>query len=218
MSTPTPPPGYGPQDPNQPGQYGQYGQPGQQPGYGQPQPPQYGQQPGYGQQPAQYGQQPGYGQPNYPQQYGQPQYGQSGYGQSGYGAPVGNLAEWPVRVGGSLIDGVLVAVPYALGLFLGRSLGNVFLLLFLLVALGVAIWNVVIQQGNTGQTVGKKVVGIKLVDGDTGRPVGPGKAFLRQITHVLDGAACYVGYLWPLWDEKKQTFADKINNTLVVKV
>jgi uncharacterized RDD family membrane protein YckC len=247
VSTPTPPPGYDPQDPNQqgqpgqqPGQYGQqpeqpgqYGQPGQQPdygqqqpGYGQPQPPQYGQQPPapqYGQEPPapQYGQQPGYGQP--PAQYGQPQYGQQQpgypqqYGQQpGYGAPAGQLADWPLRVGSALIDGLLVAVPYVLSSLLARS-SSILALLFGLVALGVAIWNYVIKQGQTGQTVGKGVVKTKLVDAVTGQPIGPGKAFLRQITHILDGF-CLVGYLWPLWDEKKQTFADKINHTYVVKL
>ncbi|WBQ04619.1 RDD family protein [Kribbella sp. CA-293567] len=233
MSAPTPPPGYGPQDSNQPGQYGQqpgqygqpeqYGQPGQygqpeQPGYGQQ--PQYGQQPGYGQPPAQYGQQAGqYGQPaqaQYGQQPGYPQaYGQQPYG---YGAPTGALAEWPLRVGGALIDSVLVSVPYFLGLMLGRSVHSSLLVIFALVALGLGIWNVVVRQGQTGQTLGKTVVKIKLVDGSTGQPVGPGKALLRQLTHILDSAACYVGYLWPLWDEKKQTFADKINDTLVIKL
>ncbi|MEV6411304.1 RDD family protein [Kribbella sp. NPDC051718] len=241
MSTPTPPPGYGPQDPNQPGQYGQqpeqpgqYGQPPQAPQYGQPgQQPEYGQQPGYGQPPQapQYGEQPGYGQqqPGYgqpPAQYGQPQYGQQQpgypqqqYGQQpGYGAPAGALADWPLRAGGAIIDSLLVAVPYLIGLALGRSVSSIFLLLFSLVAIGVGIWNVVIKQGNEGQTVGKSVVKIKLIDAATGQPVGPAKAFVRQLTHFLDGVVCYVGYLWPLWDEKKQTFADKINNTLVVKL
>jgi uncharacterized RDD family membrane protein YckC len=94
----------------------------------------------------------------------------------------------------------------------------VVLAVFYLIALGLWIWNYVIQQGNTGQTVGKKAVGLKLVDGISGQPLGPGKAFLRQITHVVDGLSCYLGYLWPLWDEKKQTFADKINNTYVIKL
>jgi uncharacterized RDD family membrane protein YckC len=234
VSSPTPPPGYGPQDPQQPGQYGQqpgqygqqpqqpeYGQqPGygaqQQPGYGQPQQPgQYGQQqPGqYGQQPqqpGQYGQQPGqYGQPGYPQQYGQP----------GFGAVPGNLAAWPNRVGGALIDGLLIGVPYGIGgAFAGNNDLIIVTLIFYLIGLGLAIWNVVIRQGNTGQTIGKQALGLKLVSADTGQPVGPGKAFLRQLTHILDSAACYIGYLWPLWDEKKQTFADKINNTYVIKL
>jgi uncharacterized RDD family membrane protein YckC len=244
VSTPTPPPGYGHQDPQQQGQYGrpgQYGQPqqpgqygqqpgyggqqqtgyGQQPGYGQQQPGQYGQQPGqYGQaqpgQPGQYGQQPGYGQP-----YGQPGYSQ-GYGQpGGFGAIPGNLAAWPNRVGGALIDGLIIAVPYGIAGALGsgnNSALSILALLFYLAGIGLAIWNVFIRQGSTGQTIGKQVLGLKLIGADTGQPIGAGKAFLRQLTHILDSLACYVGYLWPLWDEKRQTFADKINNTYVVKL
>ena len=33
---------------------------------------------------------------------------------------------------------------------------------------------------------------------------------------MLDGLA-YVGYLWPLWDDERQTFADKILRTGVVR-
>ena len=36
------------------------------------------------------------------------------------------------------------------------------------------------------------------------------------ICHILDGV-CFIGYLWPIWDAKKQTFADKIMNTYVIK-
>jgi len=77
---------------------------------------------------------------------------------------------------------------------------------------------ILIRQGSSGQTVGKQALGLKLVGADTGQPIGAGKTFLRQLTHILDGAACYIGYLWPLWDEKRQTFADKINNTYVIKL
>jgi hypothetical protein len=34
--------------------------------------------------------------------------------------------------------------------------------------------------------------------------------------HWVDQMACYVGYLWPLWDNKRQTFADKIMGTVCV--
>jgi hypothetical protein len=33
----------------------------------------------------------------------------------------------------------------------------------------------------------------------------------------LDSLACYVGWLWPIWDSKRQTFADKIMKTVVVR-
>ena len=42
-------------------------------------------------------------------------------------------------------------------------------------------------------------------------------AFVRKLAHILDALPCYVGYLWPLFDAKKQTFADKVMNTVVVR-
>jgi hypothetical protein len=41
-------------------------------------------------------------------------------------------------------------------------------------------------------------------------------AFARDIVHLLDSLPCYIGFLWPLWDAKRQTFADKILSTVVV--
>jgi uncharacterized RDD family membrane protein YckC len=83
--------------------------------------------------------------------------------------------------------------------------------------LAIWLWNRVFKQGRTGQSVGKKAMGIRLVEERTGQPVGPGMSFVREIVHVVDGIA-YIGYLWPLWDDKKQTFADKILSTLVVRL
>jgi uncharacterized RDD family membrane protein YckC len=72
------------------------------------------------------------------------------------------------------------------------------------------------RQGETGYTLGKGVIGIKLVSEQTGQPVGVGMAIARYFVHILDGF-CFIGYLWPLWDAKKQTFADKILTQIVIK-
>ena len=48
-----------------------------------------------------------------------------------------------------------------------------------------------------------------------GQPVGVLMAFVRELAHVVDGIL-YLGYLWPLWDQKRQTFADKICPTVVL--
>lgn len=84
-----------------------------------------------------------------------------------------------------------------------------------LASLGWNIYNRWIVGGRTGQSVGKRVTKIALISETTGHPIGAGNAFLRDIVHILDGAA-YIGYLWPLWDEKRQTFADKLMRTIVV--
>jgi len=84
-----------------------------------------------------------------------------------------------------------------------------------LAALGWTIYNRWIVAGRTGQSWGKRVTSITLISEQTGHPIGPLNAFLRDLVHILDGVA-YVGYLWPLWDDKRQTFADMLLNTIVI--
>lgn len=72
--------------------------------------------------------------------------------------------------------------------------------------------------GKTGQTWGRKIVGIKVVGETTGQPIGFGRAFGRQLfANYISGILC-LGYLWMLWDDKKQTWHDKVVNSIVVKV
>jgi uncharacterized RDD family membrane protein YckC len=81
--------------------------------------------------------------------------------------------------------------------------------------LGFGIWNSGYLQGTTGRSVGRRVAATKLISIETGQPVGFGWAVARQIWHVVDFG---VGFLWPLRDSKRQTFADKIVGTVVVNV
>lgn len=176
----------------------------------------FGQQPG-GQQP--FGQpQPGQAPPPYGQPYGQP----APFGQPGapFGAPR-NYANWGQRAGALIIDQAPPLVLYLIALILtftgARMIGLILYGVAGLVALGWAVYNRWIQQGNTGQSLGKRVLGIKLIAEQTGQPVGVGTAILRDICHIVDGLPCYIGYLWPLWDDKSQTFADKIVSSIVVQ-
>jgi uncharacterized RDD family membrane protein YckC len=85
----------------------------------------------------------------------------------------------------------------------------------ILVGLGWTIYNRWVVAGRTGQSLGKRLTKIMLISEETGLPICGVNAFLRDLEHILDGFA-YVGYLWPLWDERRQTFADKIIRTVVV--
>ncbi|MET9928782.1 MULTISPECIES: RDD family protein [unclassified Streptomyces] len=209
-------------DPNNP--YGQQpGQPPQgppqgQPGYGYPQQaPQGVPQQGYGYPQ----QQPGHPQQQgYPQQPGQPYGGGYPQGQPGYGGGMPELAHWGLRAGGLIIDGLIIGAPYVLlvgiGGAMGDAAGGVIVLIGFLLTLGLAVWQLY-QEGTTGQTIGKKAVGIRLLREADGRPLGFGMAFVRRLAHFLDSIACYIGWLWPLWDEKKQTFADKVCSSVVIR-
>jgi uncharacterized RDD family membrane protein YckC len=232
-------PGYGqqpppqqPQQPQQPG-YAYPPQQPQQPGYGQQPPPQPPQQPGYGypqqpgnpyeqQQPPGYGQQPGYA---YPQQ-------QDPY--AGYQQPGSFYASWIARVGSWLIDHIAIGIiPYGIAYALfhptttisfdsngtehvsGNSTGVYYfamIFVFVLVA-AVLAW----MKSTMGQSLGQKALNIRMVRESDGQTPAFGPAFGREIAHFVDQLICCVGFLWPLWDSKKQTLADKIVGTVVVK-
>jgi len=124
-----------------------------------------------------------------------------------------------------LLDGLICYAPAIIGYVLvlstlsggGSAAMSIIALVLALVSLVLGIWNFIFKQGSTGQTIGKGVLKIKLVRQADGQVLGAGTTFVRQICHTLDNLACAIGYLWPLWDEKNQTFADKIMSTLVIK-
>ena len=122
----------------------------------------------------------------------------------------------------ALIIGVLSGLLFSSGSGGGIAAGVILILVFVVLAVfglaGFQIWNSAYRRGTKGQTIGQKMVKIKTVSEETGQPIGFGNAFLRDLCHGLDGLACGVGYLAPLWDEKRQTWADKIVRTVVVRV
>ncbi|MGB7111682.1 MAG: RDD family protein, partial [Mycobacterium sp.] len=70
----------------------------------------------------------------------------------------------------------------------------------------------------TGSSIGKSLLRLKVVSENTGKPIGFGLSVLRQIAHLIDSAIFYVGYLFPLWDAKRQTLADKIMATVCLRI
>ncbi|WP_136245582.1 RDD family protein [Mycobacterium intracellulare] len=63
-----------------------------------------------------------------------------------------------------------------------------------------------------GQTVGRAVFGITVVRRN-GDAVGPWCLLLRDLAHLLDTAPALLGWLWPLWDSRRRTFADMLLGT-----
>ncbi|MFI7598132.1 RDD family protein [Actinoplanes sp. NPDC049681] len=147
------------------------------------------------------------------------------YSGQGYATPTADYASWISRVGASLVDSLVTAPFSILALVLGRGTDDVTGLptfnalywVFTLLGLVVGGYNRWFLTGKTGQSWGKKALGIRLVGEQTGQPIGAGMAFVRDLAHIVDALICYIGFLFPLWDAKKQTLADKIMKTLVVR-
>lgn len=126
------------------------------------------------------------------------------------------LAEWPTRALGGLVDYVAPSIIISI---LANVLANVSSTLGSLVSfvLGIGWWIYLgYLSGTYGVTPGRAIAKTKLISEQTGQLIGFGPAILRQFAHLIDSIICYIGWLFPLWDSKKQTIADKIAKTVVV--
>jgi uncharacterized RDD family membrane protein YckC len=158
------------------------------------------------------------------------------------GLPKEAYATWLSRVGATLLDGLVgigVAVPLlAPGLvmtfasstaahydpnsesFTGGEASPAAVGLLIVGYVGVlafGIWNAVIRQGRTGQTLGKKWVGIRVAKADSGQVPGILSCLLRAlISGLITACTLYLNVLWPLWDAKRQTLHDKLLRTVVL--
>lgn len=84
---------------------------------------------------------------------------------------------------------------------------------------GVVVGAVVVGlllQAYLGSTPGKLVVGIAVVRQDDYRPAGLLRVLGREVLHVLD-LIFFVGYLRPLWNRRRETFADTLASTVVLQ-
>ena len=69
-----------------------------------------------------------------------------------------------------------------------------------------------------GRTPGMKITGNRLVDVNTGGPIGTGRGFGRAlVAQFISPFLCTLGYLWAIWDPRKQTWHDKIASSVVIK-
>lgn len=139
-------------------------------------------------------------------------------------------APWETRVWASWVDlmvAVLVIAPfvgYAQVTAVPREYGDAVDLTpsgiaaawaGILIALAVWSWNRYVRQARTGRSIGKRRQGLRVLDAE-GRTPTAGRLLVRDLAHVLDVLPACLGLLWPIWDRRRQTFADKIVGTVVV--
>ena len=88
---------------------------------------------------------------------------------------------------------------------------NLFIVLGLLVSVAyyVGFWT------KSGQTIGKSVLGIKVISAD-GSSVSWGQALLRYFGYIVSGLIFSLGFLWVAFDRNRQGWHDKIAKTYVV--
>jgi Mce-associated membrane protein len=134
----------------------------------------------------------------------------------GTGAQPGS---WQARAGAFVIDVLFGAGVLAALVLIAWSTAQHDWLWWLCVAaaaivlLSIAV-NRLLLPVVTGWSVGRALLGIEVVRRD-GTPVGPWRLLVRDLAHLLDTVALFIGWLWPLWDSRRRTFADLLLGTEV---
>lgn len=136
-----------------------------------------------------------------------------GYGGGRPPGPSGPRASFGYRLGAWLIDVIILGVvDTVIRAILGVAVGGLIGVIINFAYFGY------FEGGPAGQTIGKLALGIRVVRYDDGGPLGWGTALLRNVCRILSGLACFIGYLWMLWDPEKMTWHDKLSKTVVVPV
>lgn len=119
-------------------------------------------------------------------------------------------AEFGLRVGAFVIDNLILSVViFPLQILMGNS--GVFL------AMIVILLYFSIMESMAGQaTFGKKFLGLRVTDLNE-RPISVGKAFARNFSKIISLGMFGIGYLFPIFTEKRQTVHDIIAGCLVLK-
>jgi uncharacterized RDD family membrane protein YckC len=130
------------------------------------------------------------------------------------------------RILATIVDGLIFGGLYAVMVILFGSVATV----------GYANWNgsmpalptvlygvivvlyYILLEGYLGQTVGKMLLGIKVVREDDGEVPGLAGAAIRTLLRIVDGISSYlVAFITVLISGKNQRFGDMAAHTLVVR-
>ncbi|MFZ5815803.1 MAG: RDD family protein [Bacillota bacterium] len=123
-------------------------------------------------------------------------------------------AGFGVRFVAFLLDGLIQGIAAMIAFFIPTAMGLPFLgfLAYMVVAFGYFIY----FWGSSGQSPGKKIMGLHVVSTD-GQPMSYGKATLRLLGYMVSGMILYIGFLMIAFDDAKRGLHDRIATTLVVK-
>jgi uncharacterized RDD family membrane protein YckC len=133
------------------------------------------------------------------------------------------------RILAIIVDGIIVGLPTGLmaallgvvssgGGEVSASLEGVAGLFVALISVALYFGYYVLMEGYLGQTLGKMLLGIKVVKEDDGGVPGVKAAAIRTVLRIVDGLFSYlVGFIAVLASAKNQRLGDMAAHTLVVR-
>ena len=151
--------------------------------------------------------------------------------------PQTTYAGFWIRFIARFVDGLILGIPLAIVLFILAAiggaigsntsdentqnaaagiLGGAFVLFYLIALVGIAGYQIYFW-GTSGQTIAMRMFHLRVVDANTGAPIGIGRAVVRWLMTLVNSWACYIGWIWVAFDARKQGWHDKVANSVVLQ-
>ena len=157
-----------------------------------------------------------------------------------HGAPQPpEVANWGLRAVAYVIDVVVAELIFAAVLMSGIAVGLVLdrlglstgadtmhpavvavMVATLAAAFGLTFVYWWLPHSRSGRTVGKRLVGIRVIDAATGTSPSKLRAlgrYLFMLVFSLPVVTFFLDCLWPLWDPQGQSLHDKVAGTYVIR-
>jgi len=129
-----------------------------------------------------------------------------------------------IRTGASLIDAILffmITMPIMIMVYgLDQTLHpEEFILgaVDFLINFTLPLFATVILWMYKSATPGKMILGLTVVDEETGNKLTIGQSFGRYFSYLIAVIPLLIGILWVAWDKKKQGWHDKLAKTVVIR-
>ena len=115
-----------------------------------------------------------------------------------------------ILIGTGVIGGIFGIISEDLGLIMG-------LITAIILPIAYFVWFLTLLR--KGLTPGKMILGLQVVNYQTGEIPGFWKMVLREIVgRIISGLFFSLGYWWALFDKNAQAWHDKLAGTVVLKV
>ncbi len=139
----------------------------------------------------------------------------------GYSSALGRLIAYLID---GFVLGIIFGIPYVIGLLLvtmgaggnnsaATLAGGVIVLVSIVIAVAYKPW----MWSRGGQTVGYKVMRLKVVRVHDGGPLSGAQAVGRLLGYIVSSVFS-LGFIWIAFDARRQGWHDKLAGTVVVEI
>ncbi|TDN66822.1 RDD family protein [Paraburkholderia sp. BL10I2N1] len=133
-------------------------------------------------------------------------------------------ATWSRRARALLIDSIWWTVlvlfvpvgPSTEDLLNAPALAGPSILFWLTVAQCIPVVMTGVMWAIWGTSPGKRALGLRIVDSDTGQAMTAKQAAVRTLGYLVCFATCGAGFLWMLFNPRRQGLHDRMANTVVI--